>query len=144
MGRTKEPRLFVCRYCGAERQTHRTGALPVYCGRACRADDERKGREQPSRYMQAGYWMLRWNEGGKYVYQFEHRRVWEDANGSIPDGHCIHHRNGIKTDNRLGNLELMSVPEHISHHKRKYHSRAEELEARRIQQQQCRDRRKMA
>jgi len=36
----------------------------------------------------------------------EHRLVWEAANGPIPEGHHIHHRNGDKLDNRRENLRL--------------------------------------
>lgn len=47
----------------------------------------------------------------------EHIVVWERANGMIvPDGYVIHHKNGIKDDNREENLELMKRTEHIVHH----------------------------
>ena len=45
-----------------------------------------------------------------------HRRVWEQAHGPIPDGMEIHHRNGVKTDNRLENLEIVSKFEHRKRH----------------------------
>lgn len=43
---------------------------------------------------------------------FEHRVVWENANGPIPDGQEIHHRNEIRTDNRLENLECVTRLQH--------------------------------
>ena len=43
----------------------------------------------------------------------EHRVVWEEANGPIPDGYVVHHMNGVKTDNRLENL--LAVPRHQHH-----------------------------
>ena len=46
----------------------------------------------------------------------EHRVVWIEANGPIPVGHHVHHRNGNITDNRLENLELLSAADHIRHH----------------------------
>ena len=63
---------------------------------------------------------------GNYRYGFQqgyyrrivqlHRQVWEDNFGSIPEGHQIHHKNGNTADNRLENLECLSVSAHRSHH----------------------------
>lgn len=46
----------------------------------------------------------------------QHRRVWFDVKGSIPDGHVIHHINGKKTDNRIENLELCDRSSHMKEH----------------------------
>lgn len=73
--------------------------------------------------MQGGYWMLCWTEPGGTKYrpvrrwQFEHRAVWEAANGPIIGGLVVHHVNGIKTDNRIENLRLMRRSDHIALHK---------------------------
>lgn len=37
-----------------------------------------------------------------------HRVVWEAFNGAIPDGYEINHKNEIRNDNRLENLELLT------------------------------------
>ena len=53
----------------------------------------------------------------KYGRVFEHIVVWEDFNNTkIPDGHIIHHINGIKDDNRIENLKLMTISEHSIFH----------------------------
>ena len=49
-------------------------------------------------------------------YQSQHRVVWEDANGPIPEGHIVHHKNEVKTDNRLENLECITRKEHSHIH----------------------------
>lgn len=49
-------------------------------------------------------------------HQSDHRRVWIEANGPIPHGYVIHHRNGDKLDNRLENLQMMTRREHRLHH----------------------------
>ena len=45
-------------------------------------------------------------------YVKEHILVWVNANGAIPTGSVIHHKNGEKDDNRLENLEMMTASEH--------------------------------
>jgi ribosomal protein S27AE len=45
-----------------------------------------------------------------------HRRVWRDANGDIPRGYHVHHIDGNRADNRLGNLLLFPGAQHISLH----------------------------
>lgn len=41
-----------------------------------------------------------------------HRDVWEHHNGPIPAGYDIHHKDGDKANNRIGNLELIDKAEH--------------------------------
>ena len=65
----------------------------------------------------AEYWLT----GNGYMKhhseeRFMHRDVWIEANGPIPRGFHIHHKNGIKTDNRLENLECRSPSDHMARH----------------------------
>ena len=52
---------------------------------------------------------------GKYCY--EHALVWWRGTGKMPSNiELIHHINGNKRDNRLGNLEVLTVQEHNKYH----------------------------
>lgn len=44
-----------------------------------------------------------------------HRLIWEAVNGPIPDSREINHINGVKSDNRISNLELSTRSENIRH-----------------------------
>ena len=49
-------------------------------------------------------------------YILLHRKIWEDANGPIPEGCQIHHKDKIRTNNSLDNLECISHGNHVKHH----------------------------
>ena len=52
---------------------------------------------------------------GGHTYR-AHRMIWQHVHGPIPAGMEINHKNGIKTDNRIENLELTTRGHHNSHH----------------------------
>ena len=64
-----------------------------------------------------GYRVLQ--DGDAEVY--EHRVIWEQANGPIPAGMHIDHINGCRADNRLENLRL-TTPSQNGQNKRKAQS----------------------
>ena len=63
-----------------------------------------------SRY--AGVWM---KVGESVVRKSFHRLVWESFHGPIPKDKCINHKNGIKLDNRLENLEVVTPAGNLQH-----------------------------
>jgi uncharacterized protein (DUF433 family) len=74
-------------------------------GRLLRLSSSRDG------YAQVGLSRPGKNPIGRRV----HRLVWEAFQGGIPDGHVINHINGVKTDNRLENLEVVTCRENTLH-----------------------------
>jgi hypothetical protein len=52
-------------------------------------------------------------------YIAEHRIIWEEHHKAclLPWSH-VHHKNGIKTDNKIENLTAMTKRDHRSHHNR--------------------------
>ncbi len=49
---------------------------------------------------------------------YEHHQVWYENTGHIVDSskEVVHHKNGIKTDNRFENLQLLTIQEHDKLH----------------------------
>ena len=54
------------------------------------------------------------NYGGRPV-GLAHRMIWAYVHGPIPEGMQINHKNGVKTDNRIDNLELVTPSENMKH-----------------------------
>jgi HNH endonuclease len=72
-----------------------------------------KGRPVGSRDT-SGYLQIDGRTRG-FGLQSAHRLVWRAANGPIPDGLVINHKNGVKTDNRIVNLELITQQGNVLH-----------------------------
>lgn len=63
-----------------------------------------------------GYYVITSYKEGNNMKSL-HRLIWEDFyNTEVPKGYVIHHRNHIKTDNCILNLQLMKKGEHHKLH----------------------------
>jgi len=67
---------------------------------------------KPGHYRQIKLWYV-----GTSIRKTKmiHRLVWETFIGPIPKGMWINHKNGVKDDNRLENLELATPSESHNH-----------------------------
>lgn len=66
--------------------------------------------------IRRGYWgVTLTNYEGVHKHYLAHRLLWAAFKGPIPNGMQINHKNGIKTDNRLSNLELCTPSENTRH-----------------------------
>lgn len=78
----------------------------------------------------AGYPYVMLNENGKTKFVREHRHIMELFLGRklMRDEH-VHHINGVKDDNRIQNLQVLTAKEHL----RLHYKQAPELHIRRTQ-----------
>lgn len=53
-----------------------------------------------------------WRDGNSKTFSV-HRLVWEAFNGTIPDGMQIDHVNGVRDDNSLANLRVVTPKENV-------------------------------
>lgn len=72
-------------------------------------------RHRVEQRCSVGYLRVRVCWDGNRFGALAHRVVWVYYNGAIPDGFQINHMNGIKADNRLVNLELVTQSQNIRH-----------------------------
>lgn len=136
--------MRCCEACGAELVRHpkhsrRQWESKRFCNHACVALANRKPRScqcgcgqrtlpgrkyikghRPLKLTTQGYrriWVGRDHPCADGIgMALEHRVVLFDAGIPVPPGFQVHHCNGVKTDNRLVNLEVISASEHARRH----------------------------
>ena len=79
-----------------------------------------KWSKKPSGYYQS---TVRTTDRKNWLHQF----VYEEANGTIPDGYEVHHRDHNKDNNKVENLELLSTEEHKEAHAEQQKRNGEKL-----------------
>lgn len=68
-------------------------------------------------------WVKIADNGSSYDWVLRAILVWQDANGPLPQGMIIHHKDRNSTNDDLTNLQAMTRKEHLLEHKHEYEER---------------------
>jgi len=126
-GYCEKCKTIKCKRCGKEFRAKQLTPLPLYCSPVCRYADHSESmiglRGEKNYYWKGG--RLKSTEGYIKIYLpehphgdikgyiLEHRVIMEKHIGRyLSPSEQVHHRNGIKNDNRIENLKLFSGNPH--------------------------------
>jgi len=108
--------LKSCEVCGCEMQLGRKEADKRFCSRACGWQGRKLTGPGAKHVRVDGYVSVYFPahpSAGKSRHILEHRLVMEQVLGRpLLKSEHVHHKNGIKTDNRAENLEVLTASAH--------------------------------
>ena len=95
--------------------------FPDYCATECgKIWSKKSNKFLSTKTKSKGYCKVNLYDGNGNVKNVRvHRMIWEAFNGEIPNGYEINHKNEVRDDNRLSNLELVSHYDNLMYGSRK-------------------------
>lgn len=94
----------------------RTGRLQVDSDTGLVVAPKSNTPERPvGAHTPKGYLRVCMSVDGRQRHFMVHRIVWVSIHGALPEGWQVNHRNGVKDDNRLSNLEAVTCAVNMAH-----------------------------
>jgi hypothetical protein len=91
-----------------------------FCSQKCVSSGVHNGNYKGGRYVNIQGYVCIWNPTVHSRYELEHRAIMEiHLQRKLTKNEDVHHINGIKTDNRVENLQVMSISDHSKLHWKK-------------------------
>lgn len=106
-----------CKNCGKffiARGTQLAIGQGVFCSHSCKFTGKWNSNWVGGRVKSNGYVAVR---DGKNKYKYEHRLIIEKLiRRKLKSDEVVHHKNHNKLDNRISNLQVMTMADHARHH----------------------------
>lgn len=115
-------RSYICKQCGKNFVGKESNHIYKFCSKKCGSESYR-GKICPNRkekILRKGYWHFYLPDNamaGKQGYVAEHRLIMSEHLGRpLKNSEIVHHINENITDNRIENLVIKTLGEHLKEH----------------------------
>lgn len=131
--KSNQENFYCSRQCAGEAAKKYVMKTCLHCGKAFYASKQKRKfcsqqcariyrweHYTPKQYKENGYIVSYINGYNAKGNAKQHRLIMEEAMGrKLGPDEVVHHKNGIKDDNRIENLEVITRSEHSSMHRKK-------------------------
>jgi len=118
---------YICQTCSQKFTSDHVKRKPKFCTGTCKGKAERI--HEVVKFNGESYYInkvhgYRRSKDDKIL----HREKWKFYRGEIPEGYVVHHKDGVKENNKMSNLELIEWGLHTAIHNKQRKKAKDKLE----------------